>query len=136
MSSNPLSYSRLVSLVDDFKTGNEMLVLRILMVMTETIRPSEKLVEVVKKVVIARKLNIRFIAPIMSGLTKSEILFYLPQILSLLDGTPDRKKFVSDVIVRMATTENPSIDAIELFITINNLEDAITLKKTMEGNFF
>lgn len=137
MSQNKAASMRLIDLVRDSPEGSENLVLKILMIMTELVKPSEKLIEIVRHVVAERKLDMQFIAPILAGFSKEEILVYLPKLFLMLDGTPGRKTVVSDIITRLTAPDilsgKGAIDAVDILVEVNNMDSQITLKKCLEG---
>jgi symplekin len=137
MSQNKAASQRLINLVRSAPEGSENLVLKVLMIMTELVKPSIKLIETVKHVVAEKKLDMQFIAPIMAGLVREEILVYLPKLFLMLDGTPGRKMVVAEIISRLTATDmnngKAAIDAVDILCEVNNMDSQIGLKKCLEG---
>ncbi|KAF9933806.1 hypothetical protein FBU30_004404 [Linnemannia zychae] len=92
---------KLLALIRDFPLGAEMLVLRIIFILTDGVRPSPGLVSAVQAAVIQYDLNARFLIPIISGLNKEEVLASLPRIVSLLKGTERERRTVTDVFLKL-----------------------------------
>ncbi|KAG0203738.1 hypothetical protein BGX28_004086 [Mortierella sp. GBA30] len=93
--------AKLLTLIRDFPAGAEMLVLRIIHIQTDGVRPSPGLVSAVQEAVIKHDLNARFLVPIISGLSKRDILICLPRIVSLLRGTERERRTVTDVFMKL-----------------------------------
>ncbi|KAF8940510.1 hypothetical protein BGZ47_007713 [Haplosporangium gracile] len=93
--------TKLLALIRDFPLGAEMLVLRIIFILTDGVRPSPGLVSAVQAAVIQHDLNARFLVPIISGLNKEEVLASLPRIVSLLKGTERERRTVTDVFLKL-----------------------------------
>ncbi|KAI8055522.1 Symplekin tight junction protein C terminal-domain-containing protein [Syncephalis plumigaleata] len=99
----------LLQLLQDFPKGGETLALRILIILTDKVAPSPRLVQTVKKVYKERELDARFLIPIVSGLDKMEIIETLPKIIGLLNKTEHERKIVREVLLRILTS--PSTNA-------------------------
>ncbi|KAF9571652.1 hypothetical protein EC968_000320 [Mortierella alpina] len=93
--------AKLLALIRNFPTGAEMLVLRIIIIQTDGVRPSPGLVSAVQEAVVLHDLNARFLVPIISGLTKREVFQCLPRIVSLLKGTERERRTVTDVFMKL-----------------------------------
>ncbi|KAF9289988.1 hypothetical protein BGZ68_008189 [Mortierella alpina] len=93
--------AKLLALIRNFPVGAEMLVLRIIHIQTDGVRPSPGLVSAVQEAVVLHDLNARFLVPIISGLTKREIFQCLPRIVSLLKGTERERRTVTDVFMKL-----------------------------------
>ncbi|KAF9942183.1 hypothetical protein BGZ67_002820 [Mortierella alpina] len=92
---------KLLALIRSFPVGAEMLVLRIIHIQTDGVRPSPGLVSAVQEAVVLHDLNARFLVPIISGLTKREVFQSLPRIVSLLKGTERERRTVTDVFMKL-----------------------------------
>ncbi|KAF9582624.1 hypothetical protein BGW38_010959 [Lunasporangiospora selenospora] len=99
---------KLFGLIRNFNTGAEMLVLRIVMILTDGVRPSPGLVSAVQDAVNQHDLNARFLIPIIGGLNKEEVLASLPRIVGLLKGTDRERKTVTDVFLKLLTGNSGS----------------------------
>ncbi|CAO3566876.1 unnamed protein product [Mortierella alpina] len=93
--------AKLLALIRNFPVGAETLVLRIIHIQTDGVRPSPGLVSAVQEAVVLHDLNARFLVPIISGLTKREIFQCLPRIVSLLKGTERERRTVTDVFMKL-----------------------------------
>ncbi|KAF9351105.1 hypothetical protein BGX34_000804 [Mortierella sp. NVP85] len=95
--------TKLLALIRDFPMGAEMLVLRIIFILTDGVHPSANLVSTVQQAVIERDLNARFLIPIISGLERADVFACLPRIVSLLKGTERERRTVTDVFMKLLT---------------------------------
>jgi len=73
----------LLKLVEEFPRGAETFVLRIIHILTEKNMPSPKLVSNVRELYNKRLPDVRFLIPVLTGLTKKEIISALPQLIKL-----------------------------------------------------
>ncbi|KAF9426076.1 hypothetical protein BGZ94_006967 [Podila epigama] len=94
---------KLLVLIRDFPLGAEMLILRIVNILTDGVRPAPELVSAVQQAVVQHDLNARFLVPIVSGLNKEEALAGLPRIVGLLKGTERERRTVTDVFLKLLT---------------------------------
>eukprot|EP01135_Chromosphaera_perkinsii_P009883 Nk52_evm13s1945 gene=Nk52_evmTU13s1945 len=98
----------LLHTIEHFPAGGEVLILRILHILTEDDGPSKELVDKVKSLYYQRVEDVRFLLPILSGLEKSEILNVLPKLIS---GT---EAFVKEAIRRLLTTSSENVGSSRL----------------------
>jgi len=61
---------KLLNIIKNFPQGSETLVLRILIILTDTSRPTSRLVSIVKTLFTQKRLDARCLIPIISGLEK------------------------------------------------------------------
>ncbi|KAF9209328.1 hypothetical protein BGZ59_010161 [Podila verticillata] len=94
---------KFLALIRNFPLGAEMLVLRIINILTDGARPAPGLVSAVQEAVVQHDLNARFLVPIVSGLNKEEVLAALPRIVGLLKGTERERRTVTDVFLKLLT---------------------------------
>lgn len=73
----------LLKLIQDFPPNSETLVLRIIHILTEKTHPSIDLINKVRFLYSSKLPDVRFLIPILNGLTKSEIVASLPQLIKL-----------------------------------------------------
>ncbi|KAI1310827.1 hypothetical protein EDD11_003643 [Mortierella claussenii] len=95
--------TKLLALIRDFPRGAEMLVLRIIFILTDGVQPSPSLVSAVQHVVIQHDLNARFLIPIIGGLDRDAVFVCLPRIVGLLKGTERERRTVTDVFLKLLT---------------------------------
>ncbi|KAJ3223252.1 hypothetical protein HK099_001343 [Clydaea vesicula] len=133
---NPAAKKTLLDVISNFPRGSELLVLKLIILLTEKGKPSQELVNVVKDVIQRFKLDIRFLLPILTGLDKPEILSILPKLFRLLDGTEKEQKVVKEALIKLCGSESgetPSILPAEVLIAAHNMEEAIGVKTVMEA---
>ncbi|KAG0365851.1 Symplekin tight junction protein C terminal-domain-containing protein [Gamsiella multidivaricata] len=94
---------KLLALIRDMPKGAEMLVLRIIFILTDGVNPSPGLVSTVQGAVVQHDLNARFLIPIIGGLDKEAVLTNLPRIVGLLKGTERERRTVTDVFMKLLT---------------------------------
>ncbi|RKP11025.1 Symplekin tight junction protein C terminal-domain-containing protein [Thamnocephalis sphaerospora] len=136
----------LLQLLRTFPKGGETLALRILIILTDKVPPSARLVEVVKAMYQQRELDARFLIPIVSGLDKDEVMEALPKIINLLNNTEYERKIVREVLSRIlvpSTTQTapgmlPANQArlgpSELLVTLHLFDESIvSLRKAAEA---
>ncbi|XP_059621299.1 symplekin [Phlebotomus argentipes] len=73
----------LLNLVENCPKGAETLITRIIYILTEKSPPTPELVARVRELYHTRVSDVRLLIPVMSGLTKSEILTSLPRFIKL-----------------------------------------------------
>ncbi|RXG54176.1 Symplekin [Armadillidium vulgare] len=73
----------LLSLVETCPKGSETLITRIIHILTEKAPPSEELVSRVKELYNKRVSDVRFLIPVLTGLTKKEVIAVLPKLIKL-----------------------------------------------------
>lgn len=78
-----MSSPQLLKLVDEFPKGAETLVTRVLHIVTDKQPPSEELVNRVKELYQSRVSDVRFLIPVLNGLSKNEIFNALPHLIKL-----------------------------------------------------
>ncbi|KAF7266373.1 hypothetical protein GWI33_020398 [Rhynchophorus ferrugineus] len=73
----------LIKLVEDCPKGSETLVTRVIHILTDKGTPSHVLVEKVKELYNTRVSDVRFLIPVLNGLSKQEIIAALPKLIKL-----------------------------------------------------
>lgn len=73
----------LLRLVEDCPKGAETLVTRVIHILTEKSPPSNELVNRVRELYHSRVSDVRFLIPVLNGLTKKEVIGALPKLISL-----------------------------------------------------
>ncbi|CAG8598109.1 11411_t:CDS:10 [Paraglomus brasilianum] len=148
---------KLLNIIKNFPQGSETLVLRILIILTDTSRPTSRLVSIVKTLFTQKRLDARCLIPIISGLEKDEILRNLPKMLELLVNTEKEHKPVKELFSRIlsapptnasnasSNASKPSISTSgahalsapltpqELLVALHQMEDSVELKKSREA---
>jgi hypothetical protein len=136
---------KLLNILENFGEGAEPLVVRILQLVTEDTRPSRELTQgIIKAFYQERNLtNFTFMGYVFTGLeSKSDIIMHLPKLVSCLDATDARRRFVKDILVKIldpkaSTAKGVSgtlITPAEILVAIHNMDDdAVTLKQRIEG---
>ncbi|CAG8498982.1 9466_t:CDS:10 [Paraglomus occultum] len=148
---------KLLNIIKNFPQGSETLVLRILIILTDSTRPTSRLVSIVKTLFMQKRLDARCLIPIISGLEKDEILRNLPKMLELLVNTEKEHKPVKELFSRIlsapptnasnapSNATKPSISTSnahatsapltpqELLVALHQMEDSVELKKSREA---
>lgn len=120
----------ILALLRNIPPGSEPLILRFLAVLTESTKPTPEIVEAVMKFYKETSQDARFLIPILYGLTKAEIISYLPSLVQQLPSP-----LLKSVIHRLLQPQSPITPA--AIVTQLHLLDAsqVPLKKMMEGKF-
>ena len=106
----------LMEFLDDPATGSELLITRIFHVLTDNVHPTPEIVEKVKKLYEEREIDdVRFLIPIINGLTKSEIIQVLPKLILM------KTDVVTEVFHRILKSDQGPMNASDLFSALHNL---------------
>jgi len=73
----------LLALVENCPKGSETLITRIIHILTERTIPSKELVDKVRELYAHRVADVRFLIPVLSGLTRQEVIAALPKLIKL-----------------------------------------------------
>ncbi|KAH1013541.1 hypothetical protein HUJ04_002523 [Dendroctonus ponderosae] len=73
----------LMKLIEDCVKGSETLVTRVIHILTDKGSPSTELVEKVKELYNTKVFDVRFLIPVLTGLSKQEIISALPKLIKL-----------------------------------------------------
>ncbi|CAG9771248.1 unnamed protein product [Ceutorhynchus assimilis] len=73
----------LIKLVEECSKGSEPLVTRVITILTDKGTPSLELVEKVRTLYNANVTDVRFLIPVLNGLSKQEIIAVLPKLIKL-----------------------------------------------------
>lgn len=143
------NHGKLLTLMRQCPEGAESLALRVLTIFTEHGRPSAQLVALVKALINERDLDARFLIPIIAEMDKSDIMRYLPRIVSSLNGQPEPKNLVRQVFSSIVTTPPQTFGSVtsnlprvrqselltpaELMVLLHDSEKEIGVKSAIEG---
>ncbi|KAL1491323.1 hypothetical protein ABEB36_011936 [Hypothenemus hampei] len=73
----------LIKLVESCDKGSETLVTRVIHILTDKATPTPQLVEKVKELYDTKVSDVRFLIPVLTGLTKQEIITAIPKLIKL-----------------------------------------------------
>ncbi|KAH0836650.1 Symplekin tight junction protein C terminal-domain-containing protein [Lanmaoa asiatica] len=143
------SNGKLLTLMRTCPPGSESLALRVLTIFTEHGRPSTQLVALVKGLISERDLDARFLIPIIAEMDKTDIMRYLPRIVSILNGQQEPKNLVRSVFSSVVTTPPQTFGSVtsnlprvrqselltpaELMVLLHESEKEIGLKSAIEA---
>ncbi|KDR80507.1 hypothetical protein GALMADRAFT_264472 [Galerina marginata CBS 339.88] len=143
------SHGKLLTLMRQCPPGAESLALRVLTIFTEHGRPSSQLVALVKALINERDLDARFLIPIIAEMDKTDIMRYLPRIVSSLNGQQEPKNLVRSVFSSIVTTPPQTFGSVtsnlprvrqselltpaELMVLLHESEKEIGLKSAIEA---
>ncbi|XP_057331847.1 symplekin-like [Microplitis mediator] len=125
-----------LSLVENCPRGSETLVTRIVHILTEKEVPGLELVSCVRKIYETRSLDVRFLIPVLNGLTKQEVIAILPKLIKL------NSLVVREIINRLSFAANRDMDQsrnspltpADLMIALHNLKPSeVDLKTLVAG---
>nr|XP_033334950.1 symplekin isoform X2 [Megalopta genalis] len=124
---------QLLALVETCPKGAETLVTRIIHILTEKSAPSAELVARVRELYQTRVSDVRFLIPVLNGLTKKEVIAALPKLIKL------NPIVVKEVFNRLLGTHNNDsgvphtspITPAELLIALHNIDPSKAELKTI-----
>ncbi|XP_035728470.1 symplekin-like [Vespa mandarinia] len=124
---------QLLALVENCPKGAETLVTRIIHILTEKSIPSAELVARVRELYQTRVSDVRFLIPVLNGLTKKEVIAALPKLIKL------NPIVVKEVFNRLLGTHNNDsgvphtspITPAELLIALHNIDPSKAELKTI-----
>ncbi|XP_046607830.1 symplekin [Neodiprion virginianus] len=128
-----MSSPQLLSLVENCPKGAETLVTRVIHILTEKSAPSAELVAKVRELYQTRVSDVRFLIPVLNGLTKKEVIAALPKLIKL------NPIVVKEVFNRLLGTHNndsgiPHMSPItpaELLIALHTIDTSKAELKTV-----
>ena len=119
----------LLKLVENCTKESDILVTRIIHILTERQAPTPELVNRVRNLYAKRSADVRFLIPVLNGLTRQEIYAALPKLIKLNPGV------VKEVFNRLLGTGNASITGAmspaDLMIALHNIDSAKCDMKTV-----
>ncbi|KAF7726961.1 hypothetical protein EC973_008156 [Apophysomyces ossiformis] len=127
---------KLIETIRNFPPGGETLVIRILVILCDTVRPTTELVAAVREIYQKRSLDAKFLIPIISGLTKEDIRQSLPKIVELLNNTEGQRKVVKKVFSRIVSSNDgvmPPMTPSALLLALHDMEGNVPLPKAVEA---
>ncbi|XP_018355047.1 PREDICTED: symplekin [Trachymyrmex septentrionalis] len=124
---------QLLALVENCPKGSETLVTRIIHILTEKSAPSAELVARVRELYQTRVSDVRFLIPVLNGLTKKEVIAALPKLIKL------NPIVVKEVFNRLLGTHNNDsgvphtspITPAELLIALHSIDPSKAELKTV-----
>ncbi|XP_066581188.1 symplekin [Prorops nasuta] len=124
---------QLLALVENCPKGAETLITRIIHILTEKSAPSAELVARVRELYQTRVSDVRFLIPVLNGLTKKEVIAALPKLIKL------NPIVVKEVFNRLLGTHNNDsgiphtspITPAELLIALHNIDPSKAELKTV-----
>ncbi|CAB3359648.1 Hypothetical predicted protein [Cloeon dipterum] len=122
---------QLLKLVEECPKGAETLVTRVIHILTEKSPPSTELVNRVRDLYHSRVSDVRFLIPVLNGLTKKEVIGALPKLISL------NPVVVKEVFNRLLGTHSEGssytspLTPAELLIALHNIDTSKADMKTI-----
>merc|ERR1719195_295027 len=119
----------LLKLVENCTKESDILVTRIIHILTERQSPTPELVNRVRNLYAKRSADVRFLIPVLNGLTKQEIYAALPKLIKLNPGV------VKEVFNRLLGTTSASVNGAmspaDLMIALHNIDNSKCDMKTV-----
>ncbi|KAJ9591457.1 hypothetical protein L9F63_002063 [Diploptera punctata] len=122
---------QLLSLVEECPKGAETLVTRVIHILTDKAPPSMELVARVRELYHTRVSDVRFLIPVLNGLTKKEVIAALPKLIKL------NPVVVKEVFNRLLGTHSEIMNhtspltPAELLIALHNIDPSKCELKTV-----
>ncbi|GJQ67330.1 hypothetical protein Trydic_g8229 [Trypoxylus dichotomus] len=121
--------TELLKLVEECPKGSETLVTRVIHILTDKGTPSAQLVQRVRELYNTRVSDVRFLIPVLNGLTKKEVIAALPKLIKL------NPVVVREVFNRLLGVHGEScITPTELLVALHLLDQSkVDLKTIMKA---
>lgn len=118
-----MNSAELLLLVETCPKGAETLVTRIIHILTDRAVPSAELVDRVRDLYQRRVSDVRFLIPVLNGITKQEVIEALPRLIKL---SPVVVKEVFNRLLGLHSqgTQSSALSASELMITLHTLDSS------------
>ena len=123
----PITSPELLDLVENCPEGAEILVTRIVHILTEKQRPPQPLVDKFRDLYKRRMSDVRLLIPVLTGLTKQEIMAALPDLIQLSPGVV---KEVFSRLMGTSTLKGP-FSAADLMVALHLIDVNKKDKETM-----
>ncbi|XP_060516392.1 symplekin [Cylas formicarius] len=118
--------SELMKLVEECPKGSETLVTRVIHILTDRGTPSAELVSKVRDLYNSRISDVRFLIPVLSGLSKKEIISALPKLIKL------NPVVVREVFNRLLGLHGETpISPVELLVSLHLIDNKSADLKTV-----
>ncbi|KAH8955470.1 hypothetical protein BDL97_08G140600 [Sphagnum fallax] len=127
------SSPELLQLIADPPVGSENLLLLVLHSLTEGTEPSAELITTVKKLYETKLQDAGFLIPVLSSLSKDEVLPVFPR---LVDLPPDKFQAALARILQGSAHTGPALTPAEVLIALHGIDphrDSVSLKKVMDA---
>uniref|UniRef100_A0A0B7BJ07 Symplekin n=1 Tax=Arion vulgaris TaxID=1028688 RepID=A0A0B7BJ07_9EUPU len=115
----------LLTLVENCPKGSETLVMRVIHILTDRAVPSPELVERIRDLYHKRVPDVRFLIPVLNGLSKNEVMEALPKLIKL------NPMVVKEVFNRLMGSHVSSdsvyhspLTPVELLVALHNIDSA------------
>lgn len=113
----------LLTLVENCPKGSETLVMRVIHILTDKAVPSPQLVERIRDLYHKRVPDVRFLIPVLNGLSKAEVMEALPKLIKL------NPMVVKEVFNRLMSSHVHSdslyqspLTPVELLVALHNID--------------
>lgn len=140
-----LKHPGVLDLLGDFPEGSDKLVLKMLEVLAAKAKLPSDILALIKQVAAKRDLDSQFYLLILPECHKDEIVRYLPRVVALLDGTPQKKAAIRSIFLSVIAppahfssinslrTRSDSLSPVELMLFLHQHDKEIGLKHTIEA---
>ena len=119
----------LLALVENCPKGSETLITRIIHILTEKATPSPELVDKVRELYAHRVADVRFLIPVLTGLTRQEVVAALPKLIKL---NPVVVKEVFNRLLGVSTSGTTgAMSPADLLIALHNIDPTKSDMKTV-----
>ncbi|KAJ3025490.1 UNVERIFIED_CONTAM: hypothetical protein HDU68_007085 [Siphonaria sp. JEL0065] len=108
------------TILQTFPKGAEALVRRVVDILTEKEPVHEEIVAVVVDLVVDHDLDGTWLLRVISGLSKQQVIQFLPKLIALLDGTEERETLVETGLFKVIATDQDGVNPLLLTAIINN----------------
>ena len=123
----PMNSPGLMDLLDNPVDGSETLITRIVHILTDKSMPTPELVEKVKNLYEEKVEDVRFLIPVLNGLSKNEIIQCLPKLIQLSSPV------VKEVFNRLSSSQTGPMSPQDLLMALHNLTDPSLMKHVVQA---
>ncbi|KAL7751336.1 hypothetical protein RI367_003196 [Sorochytrium milnesiophthora] len=128
--------TELLAQLREFPEGADMLAMQILRVLTDKVDPPAEVVDTVRHIFSTRTVSPKFLLFVLRAMGKDEVVGYVPQLMTLLDGTENGKNLVKGVITRLCdaqTSGGPAMTPADLLVQLHLMEETVGLRVALEA---
>ncbi|KAK2392464.1 HEAT repeat-containing protein [Trifolium repens] len=127
------SYSELLHIISDPPKGSENLLILVLQILTQDTTPSSDLISTVKHLYETKLRDVTILVPLLSSLSKTEVLPIFPQLVDL--PLEKFQRALAHILQGSAHT-GPALTPVEVLVAIHGIvpeKDGLALKKITDA---
>uniref|UniRef100_A0A2C9JRK3 Symplekin n=1 Tax=Biomphalaria glabrata TaxID=6526 RepID=A0A2C9JRK3_BIOGL len=116
----------LLTLVENCPKGSETLVMRVIHILTDKAVPSPELVDRIRDLYHKRVPDVRFLIPVLNGLSKNEVIEALPKLIKLNPMVVKEvfNRLMGSHVVNNESVYHSPLTPVELLVALHNIDPA------------